>query len=311
MNRFGAALLAVILLVPTSLAKDKKKQPDPSDDDPAKGVNFYSLDRELAMGRAMAAEVEHQSRLLDDDQVTEYVSRLGQNLVRNSDAKMPFTIKVIDSDEVNAFALPGGFLFVNTGMVLKADTEAELAGVLAHEIAHVAARHGTRQASRAQIFNYATIPLIFIGGAAGYAIRQAALVAVPLGYLQFTRGFEAQADSLGLEYMDRSGYDPTAFVDFFEKIQTLDKRKPSAVARAFSTHPMTPSRIKNAQKEIQQRLKPRAEYVVDTSEFHDVKKRLAMLQNRRMPDPAWNMPVLKTRPHTATTEDEQPTLRRQ
>ena len=297
MKRLGAVLLAVTLLVPGSLAKNKKQQPDPADDDPSKGVNFYSLDRELSIGRAMAAEVEHQSRLLDDDEVTEYVNRVGQNLVRNSDAKLPFTIKVIDSDEVNAFALPGGFLFVNTGLVLKADTEAELAGVMAHEIAHVAARHGTRQASRAQIFNYATIPLIFIGGAAGYAIRQAALVAVPMGFLQFNRGFEAQADALGLEYMNRSGYDPVAFVDFFEKIQTLDKRKPSALSRAFATHPMTPSRIRSAQKEIQHQLKPRAQYVVDTSEFHDVRKRLAVLQNRRAPDPSWNMPVLKTRPH--------------
>jgi predicted Zn-dependent protease len=310
MNRLAAALLAVVLVVPAALGKDKKKQPDPADDDPSKGVNFYSLDRELAMGRAMAAEVEHQSRLLDDPAVTEYVNRVGQNLVRNSDSKIPFTIKVIDSDEVNAFALPGGFMFVNTGLMLKADNEAELAGVLAHEIAHVAARHGTRQASRAQIFNYASIPLIFVGGAAGYAIRQAALLAVPMGFIQFTRGFEAQADSLGLQYMDRSGYDPIAFVDFFEKVQTLEKRKPSAVSRAFSTHPMTPTRIRNAQKEIQHQLKPRAEYVVDTSEFHDVRTRLAMLQNRRAPDPAWNMPVLKTRPRASTSEDG-PTLKRQ
>ena len=308
MKRLAVALLAIVLLVPVAPAKDKKP---PEPDDPGKGVNLFSLDRELALGRAMAAEVEHQSRLLEDPAVTEYVNRLGQNLVRNSDAKLPFTIKVIDSDEVNAFALPGGFMFVNTGLVLKADNEAELVGVLAHEVAHVAARHGTRQASRAEIFNYASIPLIFIGGAAGYALRQAAMLAVPMGFLQFSRGFEAQADYLGLQYMDRSGYDPVAFVDFFEKIETLEKRKPGAIARAFSSHPMTPVRIRNAQKQIQKDLKPRPEYVLDTSEFHDVKARLAVIQNRRAPDPAWNMPVLKVRTRAERTEEDQPTLKRQ
>jgi predicted Zn-dependent protease len=309
MNRFASALMAVIVLVAAAPAKDKKK-PDPQDDDPGKGINFYSLDRELTLGRAMAAEVEHQSRLLDDPLVTEYVNRVGQGIARNSDSRMPFTIKVIDSDEVNAFALPGGFMFVNTGLVVKADNEAEFAGVLAHEIAHVAARHGTRQASRAQLMNYASIPLVFIGGAAGYAIRQAAMLAVPMGFLQFSRGFEAQADNLGLQYMDRSGYDPVAFVDFFEKIETLEKRKPGFVARAFASHPMTPTRIRNAQKQIQKDLKPHAEYVLDTSEFHDVKARLSALENRRAPDPSWNMPVLKKR-LPAHTQDEQPTLKRQ
>jgi predicted Zn-dependent protease len=244
----------------------------------------------------MAMEVERESRLLDDPVVAEYVNRVGQNLVRNSDAKLPFTIKVIDSDEINAFALPGGFMFVDTGLVLKAENEAELAGVLAHEIAHVAARHGTRQASRAEIFNYASIPLIFMGGWAGYAVRQVAVLAVPMGFLQFSRGFEAQADYLGLQYMDRSGYDPIAFVDFFEKIETLEKRKPGTIARAFSSHPMTASRIRSAQKEIQQDLQVRPQYVLDTSEFHEVKARLAVLQNRRSVDQAWtNLPVLKKR----------------
>jgi predicted Zn-dependent protease len=294
MNRSAAWLLAVTLLAPAAFAKDKKKTPEP--DDPSKGVNFYSLDRELTLGRGMAMEVERESRLLDDPVVAEYVNRVGQNLVRNSDAKLPFTIKVIDSDEINAFALPGGFMFVDTGLVLKAENEAELAGVLAHEIAHVAARHGTRQASRAEIFNYASIPLIFMGGWAGYAVRQVAVLAVPMGFLQFSRGFEAQADYLGLQYMDRSGYDPIAFVDFFEKIETLEKRKPGTIARAFSSHPMTASRIRSAQKEIQQDLQVRPQYVLDTSEFHEVKARLAVLQNRRSVDQAWtNLPVLKKR----------------
>ena len=317
MNRCAACFLAVILLVPGALAKDKHKKPvEP--DDPGKGVNFFTLDRELALGRGMALEVERESRLVDDPAISEYVSRIGQNIVRNSDAKLPFVIKVIDSDEINAFALPGGFMFVNTGLLLKAQNEAELAGVLAHEIAHVAARHGTRQASRAQIVNYATIPLVFVGGWAGYAIRQAAALALPVGFLQFSRAFEAQADYLGLQYMDRSGYDPVAFVDFFEKIESLEKRKPGTIARAFSSHPMTSTRIRNAQKEIQEDLQPKPQYVVDTSEFHDVKTRLEAMQNRHDYLTDLNMPVLKKRPSSSRTEadpaatedDPRPTLKR-
>ncbi|HEV2448528.1 MAG TPA: M48 family metallopeptidase [Candidatus Sulfopaludibacter sp.] len=306
MNRCAAWLLAFALLLPAAPAKDKTKKKPPEPDDPGKGVNFYSLDRELAMGRGMAQEVERESRLLDDSVVAEYINRIGQNVVRNSDAKLPFTIKVIDSEEINAFALPGGFLFVDTGLVLRAENEAELAGVMAHEVAHVAARHGTRQASRAQIVNYASIPLIFVGGWAGYAVREIAALAVPMGFLQFSRAFEAQADYLGLQYVDRSGYDPTAFVDFFEKIETLEKRQPGAIARAFSSHPMTSARIRNAQKQIQNDLQARPQYVLDTSEFHDVKARLASLQNRRAISQSWSdLPVLKKRPRAASTEPDE------
>src|SRR5260370_27202132 len=186
--------------------------------------------------------------------MAEYVNRIGQNLVRNSDAKVPFTIKVIDSEEVNAFALPGGFFFVNSGLILKADCEAELAGVMAHEIAHVAARHGTRQATRGEIANLATIPLIFMGGWTGYGIRQAARILVPVGFLKFSRGFESEADMLGLEYMYKAGYDPTSFVDFFEKIETLEKRKPGTMAKVFSPNPMPDDRVRAAQKKIDQLL---------------------------------------------------------
>ena len=185
--------------------------------------------------------------------ITEYVNRLGQNLVRNSDAKVPFIIKVVDSDEINAFALPGGFMFVNTGLILKAGNEAELAGVLAHEIAHVAARHGTKQATRGELLNYASMSLIFFGGWAGYAVRQVAGLAIPMGFLEFSRAMESQADHLGLEYMYKTGYDPAALVDFFEKIESQEKKKPGTIARAFSTHPLTSSRIRAAQNEIQTR----------------------------------------------------------
>jgi len=322
-----AVLAAFGLLCLTAAADDKKKDPDAiGDRDVGKGVNFYSLEKEIALGKQLAQEVERQAKIVDDPIIAEYVNRVGQNLVRNSDAKVPFTIKVLDSEEVNAFALPGGFFFVNTGLMLKADTEAELAGVMSHEIAHVAARHGTKQATKAELINIASIPLIFMGGWTGYAIRQGAGLAIPLGFLQFTQGAEREADYLGLQYMYKAGYDPTAFVDFFEKIQTLEKKKPGTLAKVFSSHPMTDNRIKSAQDEIQKILVAKPEYVVNTSEFNDVKNRLAMLHNRRKidqkDDP--NRPRLRRAPGTGngpvdenedgtkpkTDQDERPTLKR-
>jgi predicted Zn-dependent protease len=243
--------------------------------------NWYSLEKEIGMGKEFAAQIESTVKLVQDPVVTEYVNRIGQNLVRNSDAQVPFTIKVIDSDELNAFALPGGFFYVNSGLILAADNESELAGVMAHEIAHVAARHATRQMTRGQLANLATIPLIFVGGGIGYAIRTAASFALPMTFLTFSRGFEAEADYLGLEYMYKAGYDPQSFISFFEKVQATEKKKPGSLAKAFATHPQTPDRIEHSQEEISKVLPARDQYIVNTSEFDDVKGRLAAIENRR------------------------------
>jgi beta-barrel assembly-enhancing protease len=245
-----------------------------------RGFDLYSLEREQLLGKQLAAEVEQTARLVKDPVVTEYVNRIGQNLVRNSDARVPFIIKVIDNEEVNAFALPGGFFYVNTGLILAADNEAELAGVMAHEIAHVAARHATKNATRQQIFNLASIPLIFVGGPAGYAVRQFMGLAVPLSFLKFSRNSEREADLLGLEYQYASGYDPEEFVRFFEKLHQKEKQeKHGFLAKAFATHPMTGDRIKRAQEEIAKYLPEKEQYIVDTSEFDAVKARLVEMEN--------------------------------
>jgi beta-barrel assembly-enhancing protease len=280
------------------------------------------------MGKQLAQEVERQAKVVDDPIIAEYINRVGQNIVRNSDAKVPFTIKVLDTDEVNAFALPGGFFFVNTGLILKAESEAELAGVMAHEIAHVAARHGTRQATKGNIAQIGMIAasIIIPYGWTGYALQQGAGLAIPLGFLQFTRSNEREADYLGLQYLYKSGYDPNAFVDFFEKIETLEKKKPGSVAKVFSTHPMTDDRIKKSQEEIQTILKPKPEYVVTTSEFNDVRARLAMLHGKRKVDAGSDpsRPTLRRAPGSGngpvdanpdgttpkTDSDERPTLKR-
>ncbi len=280
--------------------------------------NWYSLEGEIRMGKEYAQQVEASVKLVQDPVITEYVNRIGQNLVRNSDAQVPFTIKVIDSDEINAFALPGGFFYVNTGLILAADEEAEMAGVMAHEIAHVAARHATRQMTRAQLANIGTIPLIFVGGGIGYAVRSVAGIGLPLTFLTFSRGFEAEADYLGLQYMYKSGYDPNAFISFFEKVQAQEKKKPGTLAKAFATHPQTPERIAKSQEEIQRILPAKPQYVVTTSEFDDVKARLARLENRRklVDEKESGKPSLRRTSSTDKSgkddkgDDDRPTLKR-
>jgi beta-barrel assembly-enhancing protease len=283
--------------------------------------NWYSTETEIRMGKSYAMQLEKSVKFINDPVVNEYVNRIAQNLVKNSDAKVPFTIKVIDSDEVNAMALPGGFMYVNSGLILTADDEAEMAGVIAHEISHVAAHHAVREQTRMNYAQLGTIPLIFIGGWTGYGIYEAAQIGIPLTFLQFSRGFESQADFLGVQYMYRAGYDPQAFVTIFEKLENLEKTKPHLISKAFSSHPQTPDRIEATQKEIATLLPPRAEYVVTTSEFDDVKTRLARIENKRKMNDGGkgNQPTLRrasssnsdpNAPDSSQPGNDRPTLQR-
>jgi len=281
--------------------------------------NWYSVERQVAMGRSFAQQIEAQVKLVNDPVVTEYVNRIGQNLVRNSDAQVPFTIKVIDSDVVNAMALPGGFFYVNSGLILAADEEAEVAGVMAHEIAHVAACHAAREQTRAQLLQMASIPFIFIGGGIGYAGYELAGIGGLFGILKFSRNFEAEADYLGIEYMYRSGYDPSAFVSFFEKVQAMEKKKPGTLAKAFDTHPQSADRIAKSQDEIRKILPAKQQYVVTTSEFDEVKARLAALENKHklLDQKDSSKPSLRRTSNPSdksedgkTSDDDRPTLKR-
>ena len=281
-----------------------------------KGIsNWYSVEHEIGIGREYSKEIEARAQLLKDPVVTEYVNRIGQNLVRNSDAKVPFAIKVIDSDEVNAFALPGGFLYVTSGLILAAQEEAELAGVMAHEVAHVAAHHAARQMTHSQMFTLASIPLVFVGGGLGTAIREVAELAMPLTLTKFSRGFEAEADYLGVEYLYHAGYDPQAFISFFERIQTLEKQTPGVMAKMFSDHPQTADRLRKTQSEIVKILPPREAYVISTSDFDDAKARLTIIESRRqVREGEPNRPTLRRKSPSdqakPEVEDERPTLRR-
>lgn len=320
-----SVLLGQQIQQPSVQVPDTRKVPRPGSKDDidsigsrkigeGKAGNWYSLEKEIAMGREYSREIETRLNLVEDPTVTEYVNRVGQNLVRNSDVKVPFTIKVIDSDEVNAFALPGGFFYVNSGLILAAQDEAELAGVMAHEIAHVAARHATRQMTRSQWFNLASIPLIFVSGGIGVAVQQAVGLAMPLGMMKFSRGFEEEADYLGVQYLYKTGYDPQAFVSFFERIQVQEKAKPGFIAKAFAQHPQTSDRIHKTQTEINKILPPRDVYIVTTSDFQEAKLRLTMIENRgRISRHEADRPTLR-RPDNSNeapeSDDQQPRLER-
>jgi beta-barrel assembly-enhancing protease len=282
--------------------------------------DWYSTDTEMKMGKQYAMMVEQTARLVQDPVINEYVNRIGQNLVRNSDAKVPFTIKVIDSDEINAFALPGGFFYVNSGLILAADEEAELAGVMAHEIAHVAARHAMQQMTRAQYASMATIPLVFVGSWGVYQAASMAInLALPLTFMKFSRNFESEADYLGVQYMYKSGYDPQAFISFFEKVEAKEKKNPGVLARAFASHPPNTERITKTQEEIKRILPTQPQYIVSTSEFDSVKARLASLENRKkvIPTNDANKPTLRRTTadnsqtgNTQQPDDDRPTLQK-
>ncbi len=308
--RFLSAAACIAIVTAGSVWTADKKKDDPSQigsRDVSKGVNFYSPEKERALGRQLAQEVRRQAKVLDDPLITEYVNRVGQNLVRNSDAKVPFSFEVIDGAEVNAFALPGGYVFVYTGLIKMADEEDEFAGALAHEIAHVAARHMTRNATKGQLAQIGTIPLsIALGGWGGYAARQASGVAIPMTLLSFGRKDEAEADYLGVQYMYAAGYDPNGAISIFEKLEALQRKQPGAISRLFATHPMDSDRIAKTQAEIERILPSRPDYVVTTSEYTRIRERLMAQESGRKITPKNDRPVLKIGP----PPDERPTIRR-
>lgn len=322
MKRLALAPLILLGIALVTFAGDKKKNPDEiGNRDVGKGVNLYSIDKEIALGKQLATEVARQAKLVTDPIVSEYVNRVGQNLVRNSDVTMPVTFQIIDAGRLNAFTLPGGFVFVNSGLIRAAESEAELAGAMAHEIGHVAGRHGTRQESRARIVNMASIPLIFLGGWTGFAVRQGASFGIPMGFLHFSRGFEGEADLLGIQYLYKTGYDPNAAIDMFERLELQELKRPGIMEKVFATHPMTADRIREAQKNIAEILPGKPMYVVNTSEFNDVRARLNALQTPRRNSARPNGPVLRRAPGASVegkiedkaqtdSGDDQPVLKR-
>ena len=280
MKSLAAALL--LFLAPGLCLSGERKDLDPDQighRDVSAGVNLYSRSREMDIGRDLARDVQWGSEMIDDPIICEYVNRIAQGLANNSDAGFSITVRVIRSKDVNAFALPGGYVFVNSGLIGAADTEAEFAGALAHEIGHVAARHYTRQESLRQILEIAGIPLLCVGGMPAFALEQGLEAASPLIALKFSRSSEKRADVLGVQYLYKAGYDPVALVDFLERVSVLEKSDPGTFARMLSMHPTSTSRIRALEDEIQHELRPRDEYLMQTSEFRAIKKRLAAIES--------------------------------
>jgi predicted Zn-dependent protease len=268
------------------------------------GVNIYSVEKEQRLGRQLANEIDQESKFLDDQMVLNYINNLTQNIVRHSDRRMSFSVRVLDNEEVNAFALPGGYLYVNTGLIAAAENEAELAGVIAHEVAHVAARHGTKSETKGVIWNLATLPLVFVGGAAGAAVRQLAGIAGPMSSLRFSRKAELEADLLGIEYVYSAGYDPICLVQLFERVNAGQTRPRSRLANAFSTHPLTSTRIIAAQEVISRYLPGRDSYLVNTSEFDMIRERISSRQLQSRLGKWSNGPVLLRRVDSASQPDK-------
>jgi predicted Zn-dependent protease len=280
-------LFTVLALAAAAFATEPPKDPSAIGRRKVSGhLNFYSVQQEVALGKQLAIEVEKQARIVDDPIVSEYVNRLGQNLARTSDVQFPASFKVIDSDDINAFTLPGGYIFINAGLLRMTSDESQLAAAIAHEIGHAAARHATRQATRNNLVGLAAIPAGIFGGIGGLVAGQAASAAAPLAVFKFSREFETEADLLGLQYLWKAGYDPNASVDLFETLESTEHRQPGSVSKLFRTHPLTPERIAKTQKNIDQLLPARSEYVINTSEYEDVRARLNRIAKPRTDEPA-------------------------
>jgi predicted Zn-dependent protease len=310
-------ILTAILLSTTAFAgDDKNKKNDPNqigDRNTGKCLNFYSVEKEMALGKQLAEEVARQAKIVDDPIVAEYINRLGQNLARNSDAKVPFTFKVVDDNTPNAFAFPGGYIFVHSGLIKIADEEDELAAAIAHEIAHVAARHLTCRATQNELAHIgAAVPAIVLGGLGGYAARQAAGAALPMTFLSFSRHDESEADYLGLQYMWAAGYDPNGAISIFEKMESLQRNEPNAISKLLATHPLDADRITKTQKEIDAILPARPDYIVTTSNYTEMRERLLKLDSRKHVDSA--RPQLRRSPDASndpqSNDDGRPTLKR-
>ncbi len=251
------------------------------------GLDFYSRQKEIDLGRSVSDQINRQAKLVHDPIVTEYINRIAQNLVRNSDANVPFTVFVVHDDSLNAFALPGGFFYVNTGLILASRAEDELAGAMAHEIAHVAARHATRNMTKGTLLQLATIPLEIAAGpmAGGWGsviVEQGANFVIPLQFTRFSRGAEREADWLGVQYLWKAGYDPNGMVKEFQHLLKLQVQRPGLMDRAFASHPQTPDRIATSECEIARVLPARPQYLVNTSDFQRVQHHLAKLLREHM-----------------------------
>ena len=315
------------------VVKDPAKETLPAEKDPKKlakydvehigrrgighGFNIYNRTRERQLGASLAAAFDHNTKVITDPVINEYINQLAQRIVRNSDAEIPFIIKVIDAGDIpRAYGLPGGFLYVDSALLLAAESEAELASLMAHEIAHVAARHATRALTRKNLYSFGG-SLSLLAGPIGIVLQDAGGVAGPLTVKKFSRESEYEADLLAIEYAYAAGYDPEALLSALEKLHAMEATRgnvfdkvPGAhfashvpfhdrIARGFSNYPLMEERIHRLQSEITAFLPDRKDYILDTNEFQDVKAHLISLRG-----------PLQIRQHSENENPKAPVLRR-
>ena len=310
-SHFVALMLVAMLCGASLLGRAEDKKDDVNDIGNRKVAHWslISQEKEIAIGKQYADQIDKQAKILKDPVVNEYINRVAQNIARNSDLTIPLTIKIIDDPAINAFTLPGAFMYINTGTILAADEEDEIAGVIGHETGHAAARHWANTMSKATIMQFSMIPLMFIPMTAAVymGVMEAYMNGVPLAFLKFSRAEEKQADFLGLQYMYKAGYDPNAFVGFFGKVMDEERRNPGSMAKVFADHPPTGDRIIAAEEEIQKILPKRPEYLVSTSEFDDVKARLqsVITQHKRQKKDDSGPTLRKRAPDQTTTQSGQ------
>jgi predicted Zn-dependent protease len=258
-------------------------------------ANFYSPEREKELGKALSQAVERSSKLLNDPIVAEYIERVAQNVANNSDAHIPVTVRVIDSDVVNAFTLPGGYQYINLGLLLQLHGEAELASLLARGIAHTALRSAAREATKGELMELATVPLILTP--AGWSST------IPLTELKIRRQDELDADYFGLQYLYKAGYDPKCFTDFVQRIWGTSSATAKNVPKVLSIFPPLNERLTALQNEIANTLPPRDGAIVSTAEFDVFKERLPAQR------PEGTVPKLRTK--NAEPRNSSPNLKPQ
>jgi len=235
------------------------------------GFNLISVAEEKQLGDKFAIEIEKQHKIVTDPQVQRYIDGVGKRLLTGvRKAEFPYTFQVVQDDSINAFAIPGGHTYVNTGLIKAAESEAELAAVMAHEINHVVARHSTRQMT--QQYGYTLITSLLLGSQ-GEISKLAADLFGKAGSMYYSREMESQADVLGVETMYKAGYNPQGMVTFFKKLAAAGERDPGKIAKFFSSHPETEQRINDIQQEIA-KLPAKSYLQASTQEFSQVKSKV-------------------------------------
>jgi predicted Zn-dependent protease len=259
----AAALWLIVVLASSALARAQ--------------IFGMSEAQEIELGRQAAAEVERTQPLLDDTVVNAYIKGLGLHLVEYCGRpNIEYHFKVIDTPEVNAFALPGGFVYVNRGLIEKAGNESELAGVLAHEIGHVVGRHSVEQVKRAQLtgLGLGVLDMILGGRGTAASIANMASQMVASGaFMKYSRDAEREADRLGARNLYDAGFDPRGMVTFFQKLDAMRKREPNVIEAFFSTHPSPDERVKNVSDLIRS-FPPKEGPFTDSGKLEQIQARL-------------------------------------